>query len=883
MKSQIKYSFLGLSLSSAMILSAGNILTPQANEDYLKRLEAQPEIAESLAMPKNLSPDETEALKFLYAYLPTPDILDYDPEFYLENIRLSLKATKEMPWGSIVPDREWRHFVLPVRVNNENLDHSRKVFYDELKERVKGLSMLDAILEVNHWCHEKVSYQPSDPRTSSPLATVANALGRCGEESTFTVAALRSIGIPARQVYTPRWAHTDDNHAWVEAWADGKWYFLGACEPEPVANLAWFNAPASRGMLMNTNVPGRYDGPEEVISSNPITTVINVTENYAPVCNSGVYVTNLHGEPVKDASVRFSLYNYAEFYPLAEKKTDSNGFAQFTSGKGDMIVWASDGTNYNLSKLSAGDTIRLALDKDKDFAGSFDFDLTPPLQRVNLPYVSEEARLLNERRKACEDSIRLAYVGTFLSYKQASGISSELGLDSVASDLLVKSRGNHRVIETFLRDTPAQMRVKAVKLLGAMAEKDLHDITPDVLSDHLYSSMGDEDSPLFADYILNPRIEREMLHPYKAYIQKALTLEQAESYMASPRNLEKDLMKGLTIDSIFNPGHLRQSPVATISNRTTDPLGRSIAFVAICRSLGIPARIDPVSHATQFADSAYKWHDVNFGSIFVAENESDSKSILQIVADSDNSGRQPKYYSHFTISRIVDGKPELQEFDDFESVEEINNRRHPLSQGEYLMVSGQRLADGSVLTHSEIFKTSEGAPTTPKLIVRQDSTALQVIGNLDAELLYTPVSFSPTGYEKDSPHSILSSTGRGYYVLGYILPGHEPSSHSLNDIAASSKEFQEINNKILILFPDEDSLARFRLSDYGELPPNVIFGLDNGSIKEGLETGLEIGTIATSDLPYFVVADTFNRIVFSRSGYSINLGDNLARILKSLE
>lgn len=47
------------------------------------------------------------------------------------------------------------------------------------------------------------------------------AYGRCGEESTFTVAALRSVGIPARQVYTPRWAHTDDNHAWVEAWVNG--------------------------------------------------------------------------------------------------------------------------------------------------------------------------------------------------------------------------------------------------------------------------------------------------------------------------------------------------------------------------------------------------------------------------------------------------------------------------------------------------------------------------------------------------------------------------------------------------------------------------------------------------------------------------------------
>ncbi len=70
------------------------------------------------------------------------------------------------------------------------------------------------------------------------LFTIRSAYGRCGEQSTFTVAALRAIGIPARQVYTPRWAHTDDNHAWVEAWADGTWYFLGACEPEAVLNLA---------------------------------------------------------------------------------------------------------------------------------------------------------------------------------------------------------------------------------------------------------------------------------------------------------------------------------------------------------------------------------------------------------------------------------------------------------------------------------------------------------------------------------------------------------------------------------------------------------------------------------------------------------------------
>ena len=209
----------------------------------------------------SVSSEEMEALKFLYAYMPVADVTDYPSSFYVDNVRTSLTARKEMAWGNKVPELLFRHFVLPIRVNNENLDSSRMVFYPQLKERVRGMDMRDAILEVNHWCHERVTYQPSDGRTSSPLATIRSAYGRCGEESTFTVAALRSIGIPARQVYTPRWAHTDDNHAWVEAWADGEWYFLGACEPEPVLNLGWFNAPASRAMLMHTRAFGDYDGP----------------------------------------------------------------------------------------------------------------------------------------------------------------------------------------------------------------------------------------------------------------------------------------------------------------------------------------------------------------------------------------------------------------------------------------------------------------------------------------------------------------------------------------------------------------------------------------------------------------------------------------------
>ena len=156
--------------------------------------------------------NEKQALQFLYQYMPLGDSVDYTEDYYRECIHYAFLAKEEMPWGASVPEREFKHFVVPVRVNNENLDRFRATYYEELKARVKDLSLYDAVLEVNHWCHEHVNYKGSDSRTSAPMATIKTSWGRCGEESTLLVTALRTVGIPARQVYTPRW--------WRPGWMD---------------------------------------------------------------------------------------------------------------------------------------------------------------------------------------------------------------------------------------------------------------------------------------------------------------------------------------------------------------------------------------------------------------------------------------------------------------------------------------------------------------------------------------------------------------------------------------------------------------------------------------------------------------------------------------
>ena len=68
---------------------------------------------------------EKEALEFLYAYMPLGDSVDYSETYYRECINYAFRAKAEMPWGASIPEREFKHFVVPVRVNNENLDRFR--------------------------------------------------------------------------------------------------------------------------------------------------------------------------------------------------------------------------------------------------------------------------------------------------------------------------------------------------------------------------------------------------------------------------------------------------------------------------------------------------------------------------------------------------------------------------------------------------------------------------------------------------------------------------------------------------------------------------------------------------------------------------------------
>ena len=791
--------------------------------------------------------------------MPVSDSIDYSRDFWMQNVEASMQARREMPWGQSVPEREFRHFVLPVRVNNENLDSARVVFYRELAPRIKNMSMEEAALEVNHWLHEKATYAPSDARTSSPLATVKTTLGRCGEESTLGVAAFRSVGIPARQVYTPRWAHTDDNHAWVEVWIDGKWHFLGACEPEPLIDMAWFNGPAARGMLMATNAFGKYDGPEQQLYSDSCFTRINVTSNYAPVHTATVQVLNPDGAPATDAEVSFRLYNYAEFFPLFTTRTDAQGRASLECGKGDLIVWARN-DNGDLNYAVAGpdsDEITLTLMPEAEFKASMprQMTVTPPAVAANLPTPTEEQVAENNRRKMYEDSIRNARMATFYNDSTAAAFIATLGPKAKAnadriSAILTKTYGNGQTWTDAFRNVGDDMIPAFIDWTDGLTVKDLRDISPEVIAD-----------AFTAGRIVNPRISNEQLTPFNGQFDALLPDSLATAMKADPALIPAWIKENIADVSLRNPNRYPISPAGVLRSRMADSHSRDIFFTALCRHLGIPAAINPVTGKTQWNPDGKGLVNVALAAETAAPNTENGTLIL--TYPDGQIPKNPGYFYHFTLSKIENGAPKLLDYPEMLTAADFA-KGMPIEPGTYILTTGRRLADGGVLTRSATIDIEAGKTTTAPLTIVDNPDELSVVGSVNADPL-------------------LPVTGRGFFIYAIVSPGHEPTQHFLNELKENKDAFEAWGKKIVLIFPDAESATRLTDAMKAGLPENVVVVAEpNPGLFNDLAKEFEFRADVNS-LPVIVVGDTFNRVIFHSEGYLPGLGHRLTDIVSRLK
>lgn len=833
-------------------------------KEMLKSREAE---LFSVFSDSTLTTEEREALEFLYAYMPLSDLADYDSQFFLNQVRTTFKARDTFDWGKKIPEEVFRHFVLVHRVNNENLDNARSVFFDELKDRVKGMSMEEAALEVNHWCHEKITYRATNRRTSAPLALMKTSWGRCGEQSTFTTMALRAVGIPARQCYTPRWVHSDSNHAWVEAWIDGKWRYLGASEPEAELDVAWFTGPAKRAMLVHTNVFGKYNGPEDKMLNDKLYSIINVLDTYANTRRLKVKVVDpKNNEPVKDASVKFEVYNYAEFSTIANLKTDAEGMVELqTNAEGDLLVWVEKDKLFGQKKIEKDDintTITLT-------------DVLPSEEQVFVMHVpqpqpikelTKEQIAENAKRLAHEDSIRNAYMSTFIKEIDAKNFAKKYNIDETKVwDLLSQSQGNWKDIEAFIKDNNASPYV--LDFLYAVNDKDLRDTPQSFLQDHFENveTLGiKEGTPksLLVDYVYSPLVSFELIRPWRSQLQKQFTKEEAKKYQDNPELLVDLVKNSIVLTDTENYYNCPISPIGVNQVKLADAYSRDIYFVALARSLGIPARLEPSTGRPQYFDK--QWINAKFGS----EKAQTPKGKITFVDDNANVVR-PSYSTHYTVAQFDGNSYNTLNFRGDENLNKLPGTVE-VDKGAYRLTIGGRANDGSVTVAQRFFNVDKGQNVTQKITIPKPIGLLQVQGIIDPNTII------------ELENGIKTTVKEQMFDKGVVLvfadPDKEPTKHILQDLPAVSEALNAWGGGIVFIVPDDKQSAAFDANAFKGLPEKATWAIDKGrKILNEAASALQIDF--SNNFPLVLYVNTNGGIIYSHQGYTIGIGENILKTI----
>lgn len=707
--------------------------------------------------------EELADYRFLLACLPLGDFPTITSDVLLQNIQLARAARKRFPWGYSYNDTLYRHFVLPLQISQEPFLSHRIIhesydllpgwreFLDELTPRVAGLTMSDAALEVNHWCREKATYRPTDARDQDPLTTIRAGFGRCEEEMILAIAALRSVGIPARQCYTPYWAHCDDNHAWVEVWVDGEWHYFGACEPAPTLDNAWFTSAAKRAMLVISSAYGDYAGDEPILKRYHRSTLINSTAVYGNTKSLEIHLLKPNGKPAADTRLIFNLFNYGALMPALALQTDADGICRLDCGRGDWIVTAGNDKWSGFFHIPAdSESVTLQLSKRNKACLPESLDYNPPPQ---IDASQPPADSLFQCRLLSADSTRERLINTEidLRYQQFREINGRFNLFDtlIVHSLLSKSRGNAKEILSYLLNgdpslissfsywsltlPEANLRLA---LLQTLSDKDLTDFDAGWLNSHFYDTYCGTNSlayktiwdsiqsldsihrEIYKDYVINPRIDLEPSAGFFGSWRFRLTeFTQAHPklrYSNDDNRMIKWLRKNISVES--DPDRLGPPllPDYCLLLRRGTQGDVERLYIALCRVRGIPARRDPVSDRVQRWDNDVWREVVLFPDKGGGKHPGKPARLTVTTAPDDSLAAGALYFRDWAVQRWETDHLEAVDFGYQKPFREISWPQE-LPSGKYCLASGLRRPDGSAPVKLRWFELPPTRETTIRL------------------------------------------------------------------------------------------------------------------------------------------------------------------------
>ncbi len=795
---------------------------------------------EVIAKLEALEENITLAMKYLYITMPLSDIGNYPFETFLDYAKQGIKLWENGVYSEKIPEEIFLNYVLFHRINEEEILPCRTYFYDKLKTRVQGLTMKEAILEVNYWCAEEATYQSTDNRTVAPITVFNCAHGRCGEESTFAVSVLRSIGIPARQVYVPKWSHCDDNHAWVEAWCEGTWFFFGACEPEEILNKGWFTNASSRAMLAHSR---RFDVDmlnDVVIGQDGMVTMINQLERYAITKSISIKIIDEDANPIKDVKVNFEIVNYSEFTSIATLLTDQTGTVTLKVGLGTVHIQV--------------------IAQNGMFA---EILLDTRTQSEDTIVLKEEVMIENGAENSWKAFDMIAPkdspINTNMENQQQKLSGKEKYIQAVNKRLMKVKSLQKKEIDTFL-NTDYSTRILKEKMLSVLTTKDQYDCKAEILEEHFKYALpylAQTNEKIFFNYILNPRILDEPMTKYRAFICDYFTNEEKDSFKDHPELIWNWIEKRIQSRDEREHSSVITSPVGCLKLGIGSSLSKKTLFVAIARTIGLPARLNPNDNSIEYCNKE------EFIPIF--KNAIKSASLL---ISGDDRRITWSYYQNWTIARYEKG--EYTSLKLANAVVDKVQLKLSLEPGKYRIITSNRLPNGNIFANQYITSVKEGEEKNVVLSLRE-ANLFDMLGN---------ISLRDFSLKKEDGVDILGSeiTKQGKVILFWLEEGKEPTEHILNELLERKEEFIKYSSNLVFIVRNQKTLEDILISKVLALIPNIRIYYD--TYEDNVQTLGRRMYVDPDKLPLIIVTHNELNGIYATSGYNVGTGDMLLRLLR---
>ena len=572
--------------------------------------------------------------------------------------------------------------------------------------------------------------------------------------------------------------------------------------------------------------------------------------------------------PAKNASVCFKLYNYAEYYTLAEVKTDENGRAQLNTGLGDLLVWAKQGDDYAYAQLDLRKQDHLVLILSEKGPNPWmsegtliqAFDMVPPVGKPLDNNVSATAQLACEKRMAKEDKMREAYRKTFPTKTQTDKYKNEYFTADEFYDVVRRSEGNHAEILKFLQNhSKKEDGLYLKEFVNGLSDKDLRDTKAETLESQLtrYESAG-YPVEAYLKGVLPARISNELVRDWRTDLRKSLLNVLPGNHTLTAKQLVDWTNDNITVDPLCNYYNCPISPTGVFKTRRADAHSRDIFYVAACRSLNIPCYLDNASNVI-YVWLNNGWQEVTFEEKNVTPNEELATLTL-------HNPKGYTYYIHYTLQRFENGEYVSYDFEDDPRVE----RPHivlNLPAGKYCLSTGNRYSDGEVRSELKFFTLSAKEQKDMTITIPELTPRNNTYGHLD---------MNTNTLNGKSLSELLKQSGKERMVLCLVAPGTEPTNHLAKELAAKKADYEAWGGKALLLANN----ANWKREK--NQPANVeVISTKVADVSEAVQTALKNavhdGTLphTTGERPVCIVLDKDGSILFVSEGYHIGLGDLL--------